>query len=214
MVAQAAALPSLAVPTWGRYIAEAVAPLVASLVALSGPATEVYISHGRNRQVGGCRKGWAVGSEEQNQGSGAGCVRAVGGCWQQLLCTAFRLMEHPPLAELEFYCSRTLLAGRTACPAALRAHLLPPATARPLQAEPQFLEAAGKHFAIETVGSDKLDEVYQTADVDVLRLRRLGAARASEAAGGLGAGHARWFLVLAGALLTRKGAYCCFLNSL
>ncbi|KAL4419147.1 hypothetical protein ABPG77_002660 [Micractinium sp. CCAP 211/92] len=84
------------------YIAEAVAPLVASLVALSGPATEVYISHGRNRQ-----------------------------------------------------------------------------------AEPQFLEAAGKHFAIETVGSDELDEVYQTADVDVLRLRRLGAARASEAAGGL-----------------------------
>lgn len=91
MDAHVAADPSLALPTRGRYIAEAVPPLVASLVALSGPATEVYISHGRNRQVGGCRKGWAVGSEEQSQGSGAGCVRAFGGCWQQLVCTACRL---------------------------------------------------------------------------------------------------------------------------
>lgn len=66
---------------------------------------------------------------------------------------------------------------------ALRPHLLLPATARPLQAEPQFLEAAGKHFAIETVGSDELDEVYQTADVDVLRLRRLDAQGPSERAG-------------------------------
>lgn len=83
------------------YIAEAVPPLVASLVALSGPGTEVYISHGRNRQ-----------------------------------------------------------------------------------AEPQFLEAAGKFFTIETVGSDELDEVYQTADVDVLRLRLLEARGPSEAADG------------------------------
>lgn len=52
------------------------------------------------------------------------------------------------------------------------------------QAEPQFLEAAGKFFTIETVGSDELDEVYQTADVDVLRLRLLEARGPSEAAGG------------------------------
>ncbi|KAL4447760.1 hypothetical protein ABPG75_004979 [Micractinium tetrahymenae] len=83
------------------YIAEAVPPLVASLVALSGPATEVYISHGRNRQ-----------------------------------------------------------------------------------AEPQFLEAAGKHFSIETVRGDELDEVYQTCDVDVLRLRLRQTQATSEAAGG------------------------------
>lgn len=39
------------------YVVEAVAPLVTSLVALAGPGTEVYISHGRNRQASAARAG-------------------------------------------------------------------------------------------------------------------------------------------------------------
>lgn len=33
------------------YIAELIQPLIASLLALSGPDTDVYIAHGRNRQA-------------------------------------------------------------------------------------------------------------------------------------------------------------------
>lgn len=33
------------------YVVEAVGALVASLVALCGPETEVYVAHGRNRQA-------------------------------------------------------------------------------------------------------------------------------------------------------------------
>lgn len=39
---------------------------MASLVALSGPGTEVYISHGRNRQVRYCRV-LALGSARHRQ---------------------------------------------------------------------------------------------------------------------------------------------------
>jgi hypothetical protein len=42
-------------------------------------------------------------------------------------------------------------------------------------AEPAFRQAAVKHFSIELVPGDELDEVYQCSDVDVLRLRRLSA---------------------------------------
>lgn len=80
------------------YIAELVPPLVASLAALSGPDTEVYISHGRNRQ-----------------------------------------------------------------------------------AEPEFLEAARRHFNIEVVSSEELDEVYQCTDVDVIRLRPLSRGNGAAA---------------------------------
>ncbi|PSC72502.1 lysine methyltransferase METTL21D [Micractinium conductrix] len=41
------------------------------------------------------------------------------------------------------------------------------------QAEPEFLAHAAAHFSVETVGSEELDEVYQSADVDVLRVRPL-----------------------------------------
>ena len=51
------------------YIHELVQPLVASLVALSGPSTDIYIAHGRNRQVGGAAgsggRRWAAGDGRQ-----------------------------------------------------------------------------------------------------------------------------------------------------
>lgn len=79
------------------YISEAVGPLVASLVALSGPGTEVLIAHGRNRQ-----------------------------------------------------------------------------------AEPEFMLAAKKCFSVEKICSEELDELYQCADVDVLRLQHLPDGSAAD----------------------------------
>ncbi len=55
--------------------------------------------------------------------------------------------------------------GFSSCPAATKAQLM-------VQAEPEFLKAAEKHFSVAHVPSEELDETYQTVDVDVLLLRR------------------------------------------
>lgn len=42
-----------------------------------------------------------------------------------------------------------------------------------MQAEPEFMLAAKKCFSVEKICSEELDELYQCADVDVLRLQHL-----------------------------------------
>ena len=69
------------------YICELVQPLVASLVALSGPSTHIYIAHGRNRQVGGAAVCVCVGG-----GGGGGGIKSAGsslGTRLESSCPAF-----------------------------------------------------------------------------------------------------------------------------
>jgi hypothetical protein len=125
------------------YIHELVQPLVASLVALSGPSTEIYVAHGRNRQVGGAAGGagrrWAA--------------RALFWALQQRIRCTCRGDELP------------ILPPRPS-PSAT-AVLLPTI----LQAYPEFAKAAQQYLTIEPVPPEQLDEVYQCSDVDVLLVR-------------------------------------------
>lgn len=129
------------------YVAEAVQPLLASLVAVAGPGTEVLIAHGRNRQVAG----WLPSLV---------CVSL----W--IVTPSMRYALHRAIATAEY-------------PAAWVFPALPLA----LQAEPEFLKGAERHFTIQAVPSSELDEVYQCTDVDVLRLT-LKTSRTSASSGG------------------------------
>lgn len=117
------------------YVAEAIEDLVRSLVALSGPATEVLIAHGRNRQVRSPRDRLAWGRWMLAAPASRACCRWV-------------------LAAAADLC---LVGAADLC----------------LQAEPQFLEAAARHFTIEAVGSAELDELYQVPAARLWALQAL-----------------------------------------
>ena len=133
-------------------VAEAVEPLVASLHALSGPETRVYISHGRNRQVRSAA--WGCKGEHASFAASADCHMDCNGTAYQLVCILKPVSPEGPGCTGR----QTSSYGK---------HQPPPDN---LQAEPQFLAAAGQHFDITTVPPEDLDEVYQCADVDVLLL--------------------------------------------